>query len=229
MQGESTKSVPVTDRHNQSSLGGENDTMSQTPGIRRQWPITFPRIRDHYKPINPTVNEPIILRYSAKALFNTDCENLTFGKYKHFDESIKKRKGGIVKSPTQVSLFPTVKRGYPEKSQSVNSPTANVHSSLMVGQASRLPAISSKKNQPSSLGATDSTAANGRAKPSTEQTVELTPKKGRDWSAEDQKKQVLLADGRKRLFNRFPEIKTVFPRQHVPTNYLRESVEYECV
>jgi hypothetical protein len=72
------------ENHNKSALDEEASKITASQPQPR-WPVTFPKIKSNYKPIAPTVNEPIILRYSSKALYNSDCENLTFGKYKSFN------------------------------------------------------------------------------------------------------------------------------------------------
>jgi hypothetical protein len=50
--------------------------------IRALWPVTFPALRNNYKPVKPTINEPVILRYSHKALNKFDCENMTYNNYR---------------------------------------------------------------------------------------------------------------------------------------------------
>lgn len=229
MNGEQAKSVPVTDRHNQSSVGAESENLSQGPASKRQWPITFPKIKDHYKRINPTVNEPIILRYSSKALFNTDCENLTYGKYKHFDQFSKQKKGGLMKSPTQGSLLPRLNRAQEEYSRSAALGAQNLAINPKTDHISRLPRITSKNGPLEGLVVSSNQTGSRNVKAQTEQSDGASPNKPRDWNAEDERKRVVVADGRKRLFTRFPEVKSVFARQHLPTNYLRESIEYECV
>jgi hypothetical protein len=71
----------IMENHNKSAIDEESSKTTGNKAVPR-WPVTFPKIKSSYKLVTPTVNEPIILRYNAKALFNSDCENLTFGKYK---------------------------------------------------------------------------------------------------------------------------------------------------
>jgi hypothetical protein len=77
--------------HNKSALDENSSKISAKSQSQVYWPVTFPKIKSTYKRVEPAVNEPIILRYNAKALFNTDCENLTFGKYQSvkFDSGAK--------------------------------------------------------------------------------------------------------------------------------------------
>lgn len=70
----------------ESTLAGGRSEKS----LQAMWPVSFPAIRNNYKPVQPTVNEPVILRYSHKALNKYDCENMTFNNYRSL-ASIKKR------------------------------------------------------------------------------------------------------------------------------------------
>lgn len=70
--------------HNKSALDDHSRSNIATSNMKAAtyWPVTFPKIKNNFKKVEPAVNEPIILRYNAKAQFNSDCENLTFGKYR---------------------------------------------------------------------------------------------------------------------------------------------------
>lgn len=67
--------------HNKSAIDESSSKIAVKGQAQMQWPVTFPKIKSSYKRVEPAVNEPIILRYNAKALFNTDCENLTYDQY----------------------------------------------------------------------------------------------------------------------------------------------------
>jgi hypothetical protein len=82
----------------------KESTLSRRPFgevLQAMWPVSFPAIRNNYKPVKPTVNEPVILRYSHKALNKYDCENMTFNNYRSL-ASIKKRPNQP-RDPTQAA------------------------------------------------------------------------------------------------------------------------------
>ena len=49
---------------------------SSTTRIRRKKPV--------YKKL-PAINEPVILRYDSKALYEAECDDLTFGRYNKYE------------------------------------------------------------------------------------------------------------------------------------------------
>ena len=52
------------------------------------WPVCFPRIKPLFRAVQPAANEPVILRFSSKAMFERECENLTFGAYERFQPGL---------------------------------------------------------------------------------------------------------------------------------------------
>jgi hypothetical protein len=130
------------------------------------WPETFPRMKNHYRRIEPVVNEPIILRYNSKALFKTECENLTYGSYRQLGEKSKK-KGSFTSRPNRHTQLPPVAK------------------SSVVG----------------------------------------TPEGSSNASAIDERKRLIIEEGRNRLFQKFPEVRSVFARRKQPLNYLKLSQE----
>ena len=68
-------------RHNESIVESSSKV---------RWPVSFPKIKPSFRQVQPAINEPVILRFSSKALYKNECENLTFEDYKKYQPEQKK-------------------------------------------------------------------------------------------------------------------------------------------
>ncbi len=73
------------------------------------WPESFPKIRPLFRPVQPATNEPVILRFNSKALFERECENLTFGAYEQYQPAHSQQSGQKTRKSQPLRRRPSAK------------------------------------------------------------------------------------------------------------------------